>query len=110
MENRLLAKDPKYKIYLIDIDSENYISIQMKNNNTFKYFQFAKYLIDFNYDGVWFSIEVDTLNHSPKDFIKYFHTIICIELRKQLIKRGRDGMVEFKKIPFALSYTFLNKL
>ena len=110
MENLLIAKDPKYKIYLTDFDSQEYVSIQMKNNNTFKYFEFATYIIDFNYGGTWFSIEVHTYNHDPKDFIKYFHTIICIELRKQLIKRGKDGMVDFKLIPFALSRIFLQKL
>lgn len=108
MSSILLHKNVKYRIYLLDVDSEEQIKIQMKNNNYFTYLKKAKYLIDFNYNGMWLSIEVETKEHPPMEFIKYFHTIICIETRKQLIKRGFDGDVDFRILPFTLSRTFLS--
>ncbi len=110
MSDLLIAKDPTYRIYLIDIGDPVYESIQMKNNNTFRYFKNSVYLIDFQYEKKWYSIEIRTMEHEPYEFIKYFHTIICIEIRKQLIKRGMDGVVNFKAIPFALSYIYFKKL
>lgn len=110
MQDLLITKDPTYRIYLIDIGDSDYTSIQMKNTNSFKYFKNSVYLIDFLYEKKWFTIEIETKDHEPNEFIKYFHTIICIAFRKQLIKRGLDGTIDFKKIPFALSYIYLTKV
>lgn len=105
MDN-LIAKDKSYRIYIIQLGSYEYTSIQFKSNRYFKYFMNSKYLIDMEYCGSWYSIEIETKDDSPRDFIKRFHTSICIELRKQLIRRGIQGDVNFKKIPIRLSYIF----